>query len=62
LVENGKYFEFLNHLLSLFCMECGLADKTVMFILDEFDLFAQVKLYFLFPLTVTQKLSNKFWL
>lgn len=49
LVEKGKYFEFLKHLLSLCCRECGLAHKTVIFILDEFDLFAQVRLQYIFP-------------
>lgn len=28
----------------MFARECGLAHKTVIFILDEFDLFAQVRL------------------
>lgn len=33
--------------LFLVVRECGLAHKTIIFVLDEFDLFAQVRLSFI---------------
>lgn len=39
---HAQSFQNVNELCSLAVRECGLAHKTIIFVLDEFDLFAQV--------------------
>lgn len=38
-----KWFRSSDRFVSLIIRECGLAHKTIIFVLDEFDLFALVR-------------------
>lgn len=49
-----KWFSSSDGSLSLINRECGLAHKTIIFVLDEFDLFALVKSHHPVPFSFSE--------